>query len=278
MIYSPSSTEDFIRCPVYHRLTRTWEPRGAEWTPYMLLGRAIGDGMSAYYRNLKQGSHAHDPLTVALWVLEEGYVEQETWTLEGLHKHVQKGLQEAINTTPVRGLILMVDEPLGSFSRPDVVFRHPSTGLTVVDTKVKFKLDSRYVGSTLGDYETWWQRFHYAWEVGELLQEPVEWIGAHLIALNPKVRGMYHPIEVSEARVRFWLRQAEPVWERMEVAITKPLTELEPNWNSCRTRYGLCPFFDACHRLDLDTDRMAIVYQPKRCESPTPLSRVGENA
>ena len=269
-VYAPTPTEDFARCPVYQRLNKLWEPRGAEWTPNILLGRAIGEGMSQHYRLLKHPTEENrvDPLFVALTVLEEGYVEQETWTLEGLRKHTRAGLKEAIDTTPVQGPILMVDEPLGSGARPDVVYRHPSTGLSIADTKVRFKLDPRYREKAFAEYDTWWQGWHYAWEVGEYLGEPVKSIGPHLITLTPKVRGEHHPIEVTPARVSFWLKQAEVLWARMGDSFHTaplPLELLTPNWFSCYGKFGRCFAYDACHVIQsYDEDKLSIVYQPKR--------------
>lgn len=260
-VYSPTSTEAFARCPVYARLHRTWEPRGMEWTPNMLLGRAIGDGMSHHYREMRNGRESTvSPLDLAMQVLREGYVPQETYTLDGLGKYVRAGLKEAIETSPVRGPILFVDEPLESGSRPDVVYRHPSGGLSIADTKVKLKVSdwqrrNKYV--LLEEYETWWQGFHYAWEVGEQLGEPVKWIGPHLITLTPKPEGQYHPVEVTPQRVAFWLRQAKVLWAQMDLGVEYP------NWFSCRGKFGRCEFMDACHVLDLDEDKMAILYQKK---------------
>ena len=271
-VYAPTPTEDFARCPVYQRLNKLWEPRGAEWTPAILLGRAIGEGMSQFYRTVKEKPPGDRELALAtaLKVLEEddSINSQETWSLVGLTKHVKAGLMEALDTSPVRGPILMVDEPLGSGARPDVVYRHPSTGLSVADTKVRFKLDPRYREKALAEYDTWWQGWHYAWEVGEYLGEPVKSIGPHLITLTPKVRGEHHPIEVSPARVSFWLKQAEVLWARMGDSFhTAPLPVelLTPNWFSCYGKFGRCFAYDACHTIQsYDEDKLSIVYQPKR--------------
>ena len=264
---APTPTEDFARCPIYARLNREWEPRGAEWTPNMLLGRAIGDGMTACYKNTRGDGQLLDPLQTALDALQAGFVEQDTWSIEALRKLVTTGLREALQTTPVQGTILMVDEPLPSRARPDVVFRHPSAGLTVVDTKVRFKLDSRYREKALAEYETWWQGFHYAWEVGEVLGEPVKYMGPHLITLTPKVTGVYHPIEVTPERVAFWHRQAVDLWWDMEGQKDTPLYLLSPNWFACHGKFGRCFAYDACHVCHLDEDKMAILYQRKRRET-----------
>lgn len=261
---APTPTEDFARCPIYARLNKEWEPRGAEWTPNMLLGRAIGEGMSQHYRLMKGSpvGSTPTPSEKALETISEGYVPNDTWTIEALRKLVTTGLREALQTTPVQGTILMVDEPLPSRARPDVVFRHPSAGLTVVDTKVRFKLDPRYREKALAEYETWWQGWHYAWEVGEVLGEPVKYIGPHLITLTPRVQGVYHPIEVSPERVAFWHRQAEMLWYKMR----DPVEWGTPNWFSCHGKFGRCVYYDACHACHLDEDKMAILYQRKHSE------------
>ena len=261
-VYAPSRTEDFIRCPVFADLRRRWELRGP-WTPFKLLGTSIGEGMAQFYRNLRD-STTTAPSERALETLHAGFEPQEAWTLPGLEKHVVKGLQAAVATTPVRGTVIFVDESLGSGARPDLVFRDPSLGLVVLDTKVQFKGNPRYREKNLAEYETWWQGFHYAWEVGEFLGETVAYVGPHLIQLTPSVRADWHPITITPARIQFWLRQAMSVWHHM----TPPYCADPPvpNWLSCQTRYGRCEFFDLCHVLDGDDSRAETLYKRKEID------------
>ncbi len=240
---SPTSTTDWIRCPLAYTLKREWRARGGIWTPNQLLGTAIGDGLSELYRG---GS---DPEEVVRRALSEGYIPNDTWELSALVKLALRGYERASQDGLHRGGdVCMVDEPLPSRARPDLVQRTPH-GLVVTDTKVTLKGGFRYVD----EYFTSHQLFHYAWEVGEVLGEPVKWCRIHLISLTP-LQTLLHPIEIRPERLALWLEGAKRVWD--EMGTQTPTAR----FTGCQTRYGPCEFRDACHVLDLDPDRMESVY------------------
>ncbi|MEK6879084.1 MAG: hypothetical protein AABY22_05720 [Nanoarchaeota archaeon] len=232
--------------------------------------------MSEHYLALKIGGGSR-PVEVGLETLREGFQENETWTLPVLEKLVTKAIAVGIQTTPVRGDILMVDEELPSHSRPDVVWRDLVNGLTVTDTKVKMKLDAKWRWKTLEEFEIDWQLLHYAWEVGEVLGEPVQYVSPHIISLAPTVNGVVHPVKITPHLLSLWHRQAENAWWRMEHEIEAPPL---PNLTSCLRGNprpgGRCEFVDLCHTMEGNEDKAAILYDRKPPREFEHLSSEGE--
>lgn len=249
---SPTSTTDWQRCPLYYTLKREWAPRGGLWTPNKLLGTAIGDGLSALYRG------DDDPEEVVRRVLAEGFVPNDDHTLESLTRLSLRGYQRAAgDRLHETGEVLMVDEPLPSRARPDLVQRVPGQGLVVTDTKVSLKGGFRYVT----EYTYSHQLYHYAWEVAEVLGEPVTWCKIHLINLTP-LDTMLHPVEIRPAQLALWLEGAKRTWAAM--ANDAPTAQ----FSGCVNKYGRCEFLDACHVIGTEPDSMEALYEriPPRSE------------
>lgn len=251
--FSPTQTENWLRCPVLAHFKREgWEPRGL-WTPNRLLGTAVGDALTAHYRRLRGDTDAPSHEDALAAAVDREYRDNATYTRDALVKLALKGARAALaDRVGEQGQVLVVDEPLPSRARPDLVQRIPGQGLVVTDTKVSLS----YGAGRIADYDTAHQLWHYAWEVGETLGEPVTWVRIHHVTLTPRATTLLHPIRVTPARLAFWLLGARDAWARME-AEREPV----PNWTSCVTRYGACEFRDACHVLDRDPEAMAIVYE-----------------
>lgn len=243
---SPTSTADWLRCPMYAHLRREgWTQRGVAWTPNRLLGTAIGDALSTLYRG-ESKSAAKDKVEL---VTRLGYMANDTWDLSALTRLATRGYERAAaDRLHEAGEVLMVDDPLPSRARPDLVQRVPGQGLVVTDTKVTLKGGE----DRLSEYYTSHQLFHYAWEVGEVLQEPVAWVRIHLVTLTP-VQTYLHPIQVTPARLAFWLRGAERAWRGMS-------EEPAPDFTACQSKWGPCEYIPACHVLNLDPDAMESAY------------------
>lgn len=269
-VYSPSETETWLTCPVYRQFRRNWRPIAVEWNPARLLGVAVQAGLSHYLRggggrgeHLRPGDEAAVEEAVVR-TLTEGFEDQATYTLEGLVKLALRGVQTALDVDLfARHTVLMVDEPLGH-SRPDVVSRHETEGLGVTDFKVSRDVPERYRVARLSSYETDDQFWHYAWEVGETLGEPVKWVRPVLIILAPKATVLQTSVRVTPERLAFWLSGAEQHWRDMqgEDEGTRPAV---PRWLSCQSgKYGPCEAYDFCHRLDRDPARCTTYYERVR--------------
>lgn len=267
-VYSPSETATWLQCPILRGYKKHWTPRTVAWDPAKLLGIAVQEGLSVWLRASRAstpgtGDEATDEAVESRLrlVLSEGFQEQPTHTLAGLTKLALRGVQATLNADLFdRHTILMVDEPL-SQSRPDVVSRHATEGLGVTDFKVSRTVGEQYRAKRLSEYETDDQFWHYAWEVGETLGEPVQWIRAVLIILAPAVKVMPITTPVGSRRLAFWLAGAEQHWRDM-TAEDHGQRAVAPRWPNCRGgRYGECEMYDACHVLHGDESKFLLYYE-----------------
>ena len=257
--YSPTRTEDFLRCPVYHRLRRDgWEALGTGWEPPRAMGTAIAKGLEVFYLN--QG----DPFEAARLSLDLAYQDNPKHTLDGLQAILAKGLTRALERAEEivqAEHVLGVELDLGE-SRPDLVTRSKSTGeLIVTDAKAPFHLKPEWVPKRLAEYDSSHQFRHYAWRVGLHYGEPVKWVRAHLTILTPTAKSLVHPVKVTPEWVEFWLRGAKYVWGHMQECEGVPLKELPPKIDSCHGKFGRCPMYEACHVYHLDEDQFGMLYE-----------------
>ena len=234
----------------------------------MLLGNAVQAGMNVWLREVQRDSSQRGLENIEVPIesrvtlaIEEGYEEQAKYTCEGLVKLALRGVQALLDADLFRRhTILMVDEALGH-SRPDVVSRHETEGLGVTDFKVTRQLGDQYRAKRLSEYETDDQFWHYAWEVGETLGEPVKWVRPVVVILAPKPSVLSTTVAVQPARLNFWLSGAQQHWADMQAEDegTRPVV---PRWPNCRSgKFGVCEGFDACHLLDRDPVRMQAYYE-----------------
>ena len=276
--YSPSQTADFLACPVLRQFKRLWTPRVVEWSPAMLLGNAVQAGINVYL-NKQRGpwEPTDDPDTLAeatvTGVLEDGYVEQSTHTVAGLVKLALRGVQALLD----KGLfdrheILMLDD--GEFlghSRPDVVSRHDTEGLGITDFKVSRSIDDRIRPKRMSEYTTDDQLWHYSWETQETLGEPVKWARVVQVILAPRSDVLVNRWDVDPDRLAFWLTGAEQHWRDMQ-AEDEGTRMVAPRWPNCRGgKYGVCDFYDACHVLGRDPDKMVVFYERKVQDDRDPV-------
>ena len=277
-VYSPSETGDWLTCPVWRQFRKpsvlpelgevephTWEPREVEWDPARLLGIAVQKGVNVWLQGqkAKQPTSADGVCDVVDAALTRGFQEGPKWTLLGLRKLALRGVEAVLEKDLFgRHAILMVDEPL-SQSRPDVVSRHETEGLGVTDFKVSQQVSERYRAQRLSSYETDDQFWHYAWEVGETLGEPVKWFRPVVVILTPKAQVLTDTIRVTPERLAFWLAGAEQHWRDMtgEDRGERPVV---PRWPACQSgRFGVCKAYDFCHHFERDP-RQATVYYERR--------------
>lgn len=261
VIFSPSDTKDWDRCPLYRELKREgWEPRGARWEPNKLLGTAIGDGLSESYRHWTDPNPSQFGLSIVTQRLTDGYVENPAWTLEALKKLALRGFNKALSESaiPQGALIIRVDETVG-VGRPDLVLRNLRGQLEVWDTKVSLALDPRYVKSRISEYETDHQVWHSAWTVSEHFGETVAISGIQQIVLTP--RTLYDPytVTITESRLQFWLSGAESIWQAMEEE-RQGKRPVVPRFSSCQSKYGRCIYHDWCHLFGGDPEKSAAYY------------------
>jgi hypothetical protein len=247
---------DYMNCPALIPLKRRWQPKPSAWTPNMLLGKVIAKGLEWHYKGIDTG----EVLYALRGELVEGFVEQATWTLDGLFKLASGGLKAGIESAfPLGGTILMVEEDCGGW-RPDLVYRSCDSEVVVVDHKVTLSLRPEYVQQRLAEYETSWQFAHYAWGVGRHYGEPVSKVGVHLIVLTPRAKAYTHFVEFTADRLHEWEVDANYTWAEMERS--EQLGHYRRNWNYCQ-RYGSehrCQYYQGCHELSGDESRFDLFY------------------
>lgn len=258
-VFAPTNTKDWDRCPVYHKLKREgWVPRDQMWTPNLLLGIAIGDGLSEAYRHWSDPNPGAFGEPTALKALEEGYVENSEDTIVGLARLVTRGLAAAIEEDAPRGrVIVRVDVSLG-VCRPDLIVRGPS-GLSTINTKVSRQIRPDYRGVRLAEWETDFQPWHEAWETEQFFGEPVVSRGVLQVVLSPRVEATLMEWPVTPEGMAFWLSEAEATWGLMDQE-RRGERPVVPRHASCNGKFGRCIFMEACHEFRLKPERMLAYY------------------
>ena len=253
-VFSPSRTEDWLKCPIYAHFRRSLQPREAVWSPARTLGKAVQAGVNIYLREQRQHGErgvtlTHEVEHAVLPIIEADFQPQEAHTVARLAKLATRGALAVIESGLFDGHdILLVDEPVGS-GRPDVVSRYNGR-LHVADFKVTNQLRDDYRAKRLAEYDTHDQFWQYAWEVGEHFGEPVERVRAILVILAP-LKVLHADLTVTPERVAFWLSGAQQAWRDMgaEARGERPMA---PKTSSCYGKYGKCDAYDFCYTFGCD--------------------------
>src|SRR5688572_9697281 len=91
-IYAPTTTEDWLRCPISRQYKRKWQAPLEGWQPNMLIGSAVHAGLAAWYIS-GNGVEAN---TVATSTVVDSYVENDEWTVDSVVKIALKALAAAM--------------------------------------------------------------------------------------------------------------------------------------------------------------------------------------
>ena len=250
-VYSPTRTEDWLKCPIFAQFRRRLQPREPVWSPARTLGKAVQVGVNVWLQSLRYPSPSgllvvepNDVEMAAQRVVEADFQPQEAHTIAGLTKLATGGALAVIESGLFDGhYILLVDEPVGS-GRPDVVSRL-NRRLQVADFKVALSLRDDYRAKRLAEYDTHDQFWQYAWEVGEHFGEQVERVRAILVILAP-LKVLHADLTVTPERVDFWLSGARQTWRDMD-AEARGERPCVPKTSSCYGKYGKCDAFDFCY-------------------------------
>lgn len=296
--YPPSAVKQWLTCPEFWRLSKVWEPRAAGWTPHMSVGKAIHAGVAQHLRELagQDRESPESPVNVVLEVLTNGYQEQDTWALDGLHALTEKGVKKLIRLVEDEILpgatIVAVEYPdpvqdprLGTHRLHRVVdcILARGDGLEIWDWKTKIRLDEAYLGETQRAVLHSWQLLDYAYHVTQWATlrsglpalpdrapSGAPWVVSHaahgLVVLGPKLMAQAIPITITPERLAQWRGQADRVWQAMWECERQDGPALM-NWEACSDRhlhYGKeCQFVPACHLLCGNEERFLGVYQRK---------------
>jgi hypothetical protein len=255
--YSPSETRTWLICPRMRYLGARWEPAGDSLAS-RTLGRAVGEGLDAYYRALAQGI-GPDPaeaqaLLMGTQVLHVQWDDSETkWTREGAAATMLKSLRVALGTDLLRGGVVQgVQVDLGG-AIVDLMVRRDG-GLHVIDHKWSETRKPEWVQYDLARQDVDIQLWQYAAMVEEALGEPAKSVGFHLVGSMPRPRAWYEPLTVDPDHLAIFRGDLHQWWAHMGVedaALAADPTQVPAGrWTACLSKdenYGRCRFYGACH-------------------------------
>jgi hypothetical protein len=261
----PTETTDWLRCPTYWHLNRTWEAIGS-WRPHLALGAAIGTGLNHLLQQTPERAEIE-----ALELLEARHEPNDEWSLEALQGLVVKGIREAAKTTVKDMLatekVIKCELTVGK-GRLDLVTRREPGLLVITDHKVSLQMKSEYVLRNLQEAESDWQLWDYAFRAREYYQQRDGIIvRRHLGVLTPRTKWYTHEVQIKPEVLDRWLLGAGLVWTEINKAKADVAGGFAPllamNLRECIGRYGKCAFYLACHNLNLDPTKMSALYTEK---------------
>jgi hypothetical protein len=236
-----------------------------------LIGTAIHAGLAAYWRG--RGGHTDETPQQALglaWELGWPASAQSELNREELESQALKVLDATlkwVRSNMVEGIVpILVEQPLGAdgHTTPDLVTREP-IGLVVTDWKYSHFVQPESIHYRLEGVERTHQFLHYAWAVGEYLNEPVTLFRKVVIIGGPKIQIRTADFQPSPAALEQWLTGARQIWQDM-AQVRQGTRVATMNPNGCKM-YGdkwPCPMFEGCWTCHGNTEMMKNFYDAAR--------------
>lgn len=277
-IFSPSQTDLWHECPVKRQLSRAgfYSTIVSHSELAALLGSAIAAGVEEYHAWLVGRPEANQE--IAPTSLVQGATTQagmtvtarlQEWTAAGRRipdwdrPYTEQLWNRATNATaayiaarPIRPewVVVAVEHVLPSGSRLDLGVRAP-LGPLVLDLKTKLTLNAHLRDRVVEEYEISPQLYHYAWEWGHELGEPVRHAGILLFILEPKPTVELVEIPIDACALETWRQSSERAWLDMEAEDAGERLALQRR-RSCHTGFGRCGFYRACHAFFEEVELM----------------------
>lgn len=262
-VFSPSQTENFLRCPRAWDLSKRWSPI-ERWTPEREIGKAVDAGLLNWL--------AHRDPEAALEVAE-GAINQN-WpadapfeiTPEGAYGHAKRVLNVCFKKLPeeLTGKIVAFHPRLGLENcEPDLVNQSEHGFFEVLDIKYTHSIQPQYVGDRLRQFEPSGQLRHYAWRVSESYGR-VYRVGIIFITGTPRSDVKVIWFEINPDLQEKWLEGRKQVWRQMDM-IKRGLLQPWDSDGNC-FKYGMahaCEFYTAHFRLNLNEDLFSNHYNPR---------------
>lgn len=211
----PTEVQKWSRCPMkwYLEDIEGWRLPDSAWSPERLMGSAVHAGMAARFKG-------QSPLVEAAAVLFGGWVmgtehDIDAWSpiLEKVLRELDKWCQKVINGHE----IVMVEQSLGEdgHTTPDLVTRENGE-LAVTDWKYSHNVPADRISYRLEGTERSHQFLHYAWAVGNHLNEPVKRVRKVVIVGLPKAMVRHVEVEITQPMLDSWLEGAEAKSDQMD--------------------------------------------------------------
>ena len=284
-VFSPSSTEDFLRCPLYWQLRRTGlqSRRLGKKELAGILGTAFATSVGAYNTEIQNGvsvtnPKVHDYADIGCQMIQQhlheadeaGMVTEDVDRLQRdrLMPRLRTAITEFVKVDPrppawtVRDVELTLVD--GGNGRLDLGCAN-DLGAIVIDYKTKLTADPKYLPR---DVETWQfseQRWHYSYFYGQHAGLPVWQFAICLVVLEPKFRVHWFNWVNQPEILRDWYERRRITWERMAMVRDGELpAEMAAQHH---TQFGPCQYRRHCFEhhgdVELTTSSGDYIVNPK---------------
>ena len=234
-MWSPSSVEKFMLCPMRWWLDRQGAVGRVQDTQAMEQGSAYHAAMAAYWNVHKTpGNWYGDALierAVGLTHTQEGDNLREQGVV-GVEVNLDGNDAEAARHGRYPGTC-------------DLITTN-ATGLTVTDYKTKGKLEAAYVDRELRQTDRSWQLKQYAYFIQLKYGQPVTSKRKLLVSLVP-LKVWLVSYAVTQQELSTWYEQAQTIWHLMDEVECGNLAAWQVE-SACE-RFGWqwrCPFYSNC--------------------------------
>lgn len=278
LVFSPSATETFARCP------RKWALKREGWMPRMIdyseLCAVLGDGYAESMRVFNTHS-INGVAPILAEVIEAGHKamrERLDVDLDAGRRIHEKDipfydllpakLEQAVTLyfaqNPLNGWTVLQAEKTydqHGYARIDLLAKD-QFGPAVFDYKVKVKLDKEWEDAEFERYGRSQQRFHYQWAAGvERFFIILVVLGGNKKAAKPRVvlSPPYGKMAYFEQGV--WLNDSRALWQRMDYIRQHAYdARMVPGSPIHADQFGACEYEQACLTHALDPKAMEIEY------------------
>lgn len=264
-IFSPSAIKVYSECPVKYELKYVdrWLPRQAD-KPFW--GTVAGDGFDIGSSIIIQGGTvadaqvaAHNLMLEKVELFHKAGGQFEAQDLVMIRSDVSVALTKFAAANPFerwKEILAQVRLP-EQYGKPrlDIVGLDHNGVLSFADIKFKRYLDTQWVQKTVEEYRYDWQFLHYAWAMEKHYGKPVN---AYLCLVRLKTAWqaqlfefVYDPelIRMTGLSVARWSEEMQRSLERGPALGT-----------SHETKFGPCPYKDACLKYKFDDTLMQEKY------------------
>lgn len=269
--YSPSTTESWLKCPLYRHLRKEWSPRRlGKRELAAILGKGFHAGMSTW--NANKGATTittcSDAAVQSVRMELAGAKERGAYVLDSdkaqegmLEKRVATVVANYIKNDPIppTWTVLDVERILPEWGNCiiDLAMDTPM-GPVVIDYKCKLSLDARWLDKEIARYRLGEQRLHYSSGYGDFIGRPVYAFYISLVVCEP-FRVHLLPFVNDPQSLEMWRQAREQgTWKVMEmedqglVGVGMAAKHMD--------EFGICGFAGACFEHHLDTSLMEREY------------------
>lgn len=253
-VFSPSQTENFLRCPRMWWLGKRWAAVEV-WSPERAIGKAVDAGLLDWLHTQDEKSS----LYTANESLRSDWPDDAPFevTFDSAFQTVKRVLTICFKKLPdeLTGKLVTTHPRLGSENcEPDIIWQSEHGWYEILDIKYTHSIQPQYVGDRLRQFEPSGQLRHYAWRVGEAYGR-VHRVGIIFITGSPKADTKVAWFDIDPTLQEKWLEGRKTVWRQMDL-VNRGLLEPWDSDGNC-FKYGMahaCPFYTAHFRLNLNED------------------------